>query len=76
MVRSRSRKEAFREERKGRCMFIEAAAAQGWLCNWPKDCGLEGVWLFLNWEIWRDSRSKDSTETPKGQKEVAENRWT
>ena len=62
---------------KGRCMFIEAAAAQGWLCKWPKDCGLEGAWLFLKWEIWRgDSRVKRQYRDTQGSKEVAENRWT
>ena len=34
---------------KGRDKFIEAAAVQAWLCNWPRDCGLEGDWFFLKW---------------------------
>ena len=54
---------------KGRYMLTEAAAAQGWLCNWPKDCGLEGAWLFLNWDVWRGDGG-NSTETPKGQKRL------
>ena len=32
---------------KGRDKLTEAAAVRGWLCNWPRDCGLEWAWLFL-----------------------------
>ena len=32
---------------KGRDKFIEAAAVQGWLCNWPRDCGPERAWLYV-----------------------------
>ena len=31
---------------KGRDKLTEAAAVRGWLCNWPRDCGLEWAWLF------------------------------
>ena len=34
---------------KGRDKLTEAAAVRGWLCNWPRDCGLEWAWLFLKW---------------------------
>ena len=27
----------------GRDKSTEAAAVRGWLCNWPRDCGLEGL---------------------------------
>ena len=64
-----SGQEAERRHSGRRERLTEAAAAQGWLCNWPKDCGLEGAWLFLNWEVWRGDGG-NSTETPKGQKRL------
>ena len=51
---------------KGRDKSTEAAAVWGWLCNWPRDCGLEGAWLFLKWK--RKGNSGNSTETLKSRK--------
>ena len=47
---------------------------QSWLCNWPRDNGLEDVWLFIKWEHCRGDGG-NSTETLKGRKAV-ENGWT
>ena len=46
---------------KGRDKFIEAATVWGWLCNWPRGCGIEGAWLFLKWR----GDCVNSTETLK-----------
>ena len=54
---------------KGRDKFTEAAAVQGWLRNWPRDCGLEWAWLFLKWELWRGDGG-NSTETLKSRKKL------
>ena len=54
---------------KGRDKSTEAAAVRGWLCNWPIDCGLEGAWLFLKWELWRGDGG-NSTETLKSRKRL------
>ena len=53
---------------KGRDKFTEAAAVQAWLCNWPRDCGLEGAWLFLKWR--RKGNSGNKTETLKSRKRL------
>ena len=53
--------------KKGRDKFTEAAAVQGWLRNWPRDCGLEWAWLFLKWELWRGDEG-NSTATFKSRK--------
>ena len=47
---------------------------QSWLCNWPRDNGLEEAWLFIKWELCRGDGG-NSTETLKGRKAV-ENGWT
>ena len=54
---------------KGRDKSTKAAALWGWLCNWPIDCGLEGAWLFLKWELWRGDGGY-STETLKSRKRL------
>ena len=48
----------------GRDKSTEVAAVPGWLCNWPRGCGLEGAWLFLKWEVWRGDGG-NSAETLK-----------
>ena len=46
---------------KVRDKFIEAATVWGWLCNWPRGCGIEGAWLCLKWRGY----CVNSTETLK-----------
>ena len=47
---------------------------QSWLCNWPRDNGLEEASLFIKWKHCRGD-GRNSTETLKGRKAV-ENGWT